>query len=556
MSTVISPRARLVDLLWQLKQAYDQSNDKDGSLHDVRFIHFNTLLNDDGYRNEIIARSALSKNRKIKQLGMQLQQLNLDGVLLHKRSSNLPAGEPLILNPDIAETLGQQRRSNRRTLPFAFALVALVVMASLATSGYLYRHDLRAMIEGREVIQNSIVGVHVWGADRTWVLDGLVFVEPGSTLTIEAGAQIKGLPGSALIVTRGAQIFSRGTATQPVVFSSAQPQGARRAGDWGGVVLLGSAPINKASANIEGISESDARGQFGGDAPESSCGLLEYTRIEFAGYEISSDNELNGLTLGGCGAGTIVRYVQVHRGLDDGIEVFGGNVDMTHLVITGANDDSLDWDMGWRGRVQFMVIEQYSSVGDNAFEGDNNKNQPDALPRSAPTIYNATLVSPRSREKHHRAMTIRHGSGGEFRNIVVQGFSGESIDIRGTESAYNTLTGGLSFANMLIYDIGSRGITWFEDEQMSRDDDDGFNEREYFSQAERKIAFGTDPMLPRESTSMTQPSFAPATRSPARNNAARPPAGEFWDEAADYIGAIKPGSLNSWVDNWAAFPIN
>jgi hypothetical protein len=556
MSAVISPRARLVDLLWQLKQAYDQSKEKDAGYHDVRFIHFNTLLNDDGYRTEIITRAALSKDRKIKQLGLQLQQLNLDGVLLHKRSSNQPAGEPLILNPDIAETLGQRHQRHRSSAPFAFAIVALVVLASLVTGGYLYRHDLRVLVEGREIISGSIVGEQTWSAGQTWVLDGLVFVEPGSTLTIEAGAHIKGLPGSALIVARGAQIFSRGTPTHPVVFSSAQPQGARRAGDWGGVVLLGNAPINKANANIEGISESDVRGQFGGDAPESSCGVLEYTRIEFAGYEISRDNELNGLTLGGCGAGTIVNYVQVHRGLDDGIEVFGGNVDMSHLVITGADDDSLDWDMGWRGRVQFLVVEQYSSVGDNAFEGDNSKRFPDATPRSAPTIYNATLVSPRSREKHHRAMTIRHGSGGEFRNILVQGFSGESIDIRGTESVRNIDTGDLSFANMLIYDIGSRGVTWFEDEQMNRDDDDGFDERQYFSQAERKVALGTNPMLPRESTSMTQPEFAPATRSPARNNAAQPPAGEFWDEAADYIGAIKPGSLTSWLDQWTAYPIN
>src|SRR5690554_141493 len=490
---------------------------------------------------------------------MQLQKLNTNGELLHKRSSSPAAVEPMRLNQDIADTLLQQRYSRRSRRPTFFKSVAvgtLIILASLATIGYFHLNDLRALLEGHEVIENTLVGDHIWTADRTWILDGMIFIEPGSSLTIEAGTQIKGRPGSALIVTRGAQIFSRGTAMRPVVFSSAQAHGARRAGDWGGVVLLGSAPVNKVNANIEGISESDERGQFGGAAPDSSCGVLEYTRIEFAGYEISRDNELNGLTLGGCGAGTIVRYVQVHRSLDDGIEVFGGNVDMTHIVITGANDDSLDWDMGWRGRVQFMVIEQYSSNGDNAFEGDNNKNNPDALPRSAPTIYNATLVSPRSREKHHRAMTIRHGSGGEFRNIIVQGFSGESIDISGAESAHHTLTGELSFANMLIYDIGSRGISWFEDEYMQRDDDRGFNELAYFSQTERKISLGTDPMLPRNSTSMMQPNFTPATRSPARSNAARPPVGEFWNEAADYIGAIKLGALNSWLDDWTAFPIH
>ncbi|HBL87913.1 MAG TPA: hypothetical protein DD399_14085, partial [Alcanivorax sp.] len=139
---------------------------------------------------------------------------------------------------------------------------------------------------------------------------------------------------------------------------------------------------------------------------------IEYARIEFAGFEVYANNELNGLTLGGCGSGTIVRHVQVHRSLDDGVEMFGGTADLRHVLITGAGDDSLDWDWGWRGRVQFLIDQQHPNSGDNAFEADNNGNQHDAEPMSEPVMYNVTLVSPRSHTRHHRAMTLREGTGG------------------------------------------------------------------------------------------------------------------------------------------------
>lgn len=553
MNAITSPRARLVDLLWQLKQACDNSRDP----HDMHFIHFNTLLNDEQYRNEIVDRALQSSNRSIRDIGQKLRDLNRDGVLLHKRSSGLPAGVPLMLNPDIADTLQRRPGSNasRSRLPLLWLLL-LVAVATIAVAAYQMRDTLNLLLHGEAVVSGSIDGDVVWSAQRTWVLDGLVFVAPGSRLTLEPGTRVLGRPGSALIVTRGAQIYARGNVDKPVVFSSAQAEGSRRAGDWGGVVLLGNAPVNVGAAHIEGIPETDTRGAFGGDDPASSCGLLEYTRIEFAGYEISRDNELNGLTLGGCGSGTLVRHVQVHRSLDDGIEVFGGTVDMQHVVITGADDDSLDWDMGWQGRVQFLIVEQYASVGDNAFEGDNNKKQPDALPRSAPTIYNATLVSPRSRDKHHRAMTLRHGSAGEFRNVIIQGFSGEAIDIGGATSAQLAADGELFVANTLFHDIGIRGRGWFEEEVMDRDDDYGFDEARAFSDPQWQNRFGLDPMLPRQATSLQAPDFAPATRSPARNNAARPPAGEFWDEAAVWLGAVRPGALTSWTDGWTAYPLD
>src|SRR5690606_2720626 len=253
MNAVTSPRARLVDLLWQLKQAYDNGEDQS----DVRFIHFNTLLNDDVYRTEIVSRAVQASNRKIRELGQKLRDLNRDGALLPTRSSGQPAGVPLIINPDIRDTLQQRSTptspSRRAWRPWLQAAIALLGLVTVALFGYNQRDILRVVLDGQQTVRGEISGQHTWSADRTWVLDGLVFVTPGSSLTLEPGTRVLGRPGSALIVTRGAQIYARGSADRPVVFSSAQPVGSRRAGDWGGVVLLGSAPVNLADARIEGV---------------------------------------------------------------------------------------------------------------------------------------------------------------------------------------------------------------------------------------------------------------------------------------------------------------
>ncbi|MED5389235.1 MAG: hypothetical protein VX793_10315 [Pseudomonadota bacterium] len=550
VDAVSSPRAQLVELLWQLKQNFDQENDSS-----LRFVHFNTLLNDPVYRTEIIERALNSDNRKIRALGLKLRELNRDGILLHKRPA--PHGQPLPLtNPDITETLDS--KTGNRALSrsqWMYTWLGLAAMM-LGVIGYFAYQPIHQLIAGKQVVSGSLTGNQIWQAGTTWILDGIVYVEAGATLTIEPGTRIEGRPGSALVVTRDATLFSRGQESAPIVFTSHQPEGTRTAGDWGGVVLLGSAPVNRADAQIEGVPHGDSRGAFGGQDPGSSCGVMEYSRIEFAGFEVYANNELNGLTLGGCGDGTIVRHVQVHRALDDGIEVFGGTVDLQHVVITGAGDDSLDWDMGWRGRVQFLAVQQHADTGDNAFEGDNQADNPNATPLSAPTLYNVTLISPRSHEKHHRAMTLKAGTGGHFHNMIIDGFSGETIDLKGTETVGRIQEGELSFQSLMVNRIGSRGLTFFEPERDANDDDGDFDERRYFQSSAVAAEFGTDPLLTRDATSPSHPDFAPTARSPARNGASPIPQGEFWDEAANYLGAVRPGSVQNWTDGWTAYPLN
>jgi hypothetical protein len=279
--------------------------------------------------------------------------------------------------------------------------------------------------------------------------------------------------------------------------------------------------------------------------------VLEYARIEFAGYEVYANNELNGLTLGGCGSKTIIRNVQVHRALDDGIEIFGGNVDLRHILITGAADDSLDWDMGWTGRVQFMQIQQYAGVGDNAFEADNREGAYQVEPVSEPTLYNVTLQSMNSREKYQRAMTLRRGTGGHFNNIVIAGFSGESIDITDIETVARIQEGKMSFGGLLIADIGADGKRFFAEELADQDDDGGFDEATYLSP---RASVGVSPQFLKVTQSETEPDFRVASSSAAKDGAVPVPQGEFWDEAANYRGAMRPGVSTSWTDGWTAFP--
>lgn len=561
VDAVSSPRAQLVELLWQLKQSFDQESD-----NNLRFVHFNTLLNDSEYREEIIQRALNSKNRKVRALGEQLEKANRDGALLHRRAerSSATATQKIVANPDILETLHPSPNAARKngTLgnagikKYSKAFFASLIAASLAVMGYFTYYPIANLLSGEQVVKGSLFGNQVWDAGSTWILDGIVYVEAGATLTIEPGTRVEGRPGSALVVTREGQIYSRGQQDAPIVFTSNQAEGTRTAGDWGGVVMLGDAPVNVANAQIEGVPAGDSRGAFGGSDSQSSCGVMEYTRVEFAGFEVYANNELNGLTLGGCGSGTIIRHVQVHRALDDGIEVFGGTVDLKHIIITGAGDDSLDWDMGWQGRVQFLIVQQHANLGDNGFEGDNNKKAPTAGPISQPQMYNVSLVSPRSHEKFHRAMTLKAGTAGQFNNMIVQGFSGEAIDVKGGETVYQIEQGNLTFHSVMFHRIGSRGLTFFSQEHLDNDDDNGFQEWEYFQNTAQNVQFATDPLLPQSATSIGNPDFTPASRSPARNRAAPIPQGEFWDEAANYLGAVRPGSLSNWTHHWPDYPLH
>lgn len=245
-------------------------------------------------------------------------------------------------------------------------------------------------------------------ADQQYFLKGQVFIPSGVTVTIPAGTVLKGdkATKATLVVQPGGSLIANGEAANPIVFTSAQAVGARDRGDWGGIVMLGSAWVNQAILpTIEGISPPVTYGNLTSPATNatSSSGTLRYVRIEYAGIELTPNNETNSLTMGGVGSGTTVEYVQVSYGGDDGFEWFGGNVNGKYLVSFSTWDDDFDTDYGWGGYVQFGLVLRNTffadQSGSNSFESDNQANANDT-PQGAPgytrgIFSNITVLGPR-----------------------------------------------------------------------------------------------------------------------------------------------------------------
>jgi hypothetical protein len=279
-------------------------------------------------------------------------------------------------------------------------------------------------------------------SDCTYRLSDKVYVRSG-TLTIEASTKIIGDPEAALIITRDAMIDAEGTETEPIVFTSSAPEGARQPKDWGGVVLAGNAVLSfgdnqcggdtgvVCEGSIEGIADDEEPIRFGGTDDDHNCGTLKYVRIEFAGFPLTEGNELNSLGVGGCGSDTTLDYIQLHLGEDDGVEFFGGTASISHLVVSNAGDDGLDWDQGWRGSATNFIIDHQlpRSSTANGIEADNSGDRPDAEPRSNPTIANGTLIgAPNTLFGMH----LRRGTIGSLSGLIVTGFANAGIDVEGT----------------------------------------------------------------------------------------------------------------------------
>ena len=232
----------------------------------------------------------------------------------------------------------------------------------------------------------------------TYTLKGWVYIADGAELTIEPGTVIKGDKNTkaALIAERGGKLIAQGTATAPIVFTSAQAAGSRRPGDWGGVIICGRARNNQTEMHIEG----GPRTSHGGTNDADNSGVLSYVRIEFAGYPFKTDQEINGLTLGSVGSGTKIDHVQVSYSNDDSYEWFGGTVNCKYLVAYRGWDDDFDTDNGFSGKVQFGLSIRDSHIADksqsNGFESDNNADGTTAEPYTTATFSNMTFIGPKA----------------------------------------------------------------------------------------------------------------------------------------------------------------
>jgi hypothetical protein len=353
--------------------------------------------------------------------------------------------------------------------------LSVVFLATSCKKNTIVDEDEPVIPSNTVEISGEITANTTWSANKIYLLKGFVFVSNGATLTIEPGTIIKGDKASqaTLVITRGAKINATGTVDKPIVFTSALAAGARSQGDWGGIILLGKAPVNQgADVKIEGglvqpVGKDEKAYIFygGADATDNS-GTMKYVRIEYAGIAFTVDNEINGLTMGGVGNGTTLDYIQVYRSGDDAFEWFGGTVNAKHLIATGTWDDDFDTDFGYGGNVQFALAQRVATVADqsgsNGFESDNDGNGSNLTPKTSAVFSNVTVLGPIKvaggalNANYQNGAQIRRNSSISILNSVFSGFPvGVYIDDTKVTTAgatsTNFTTGGIVFANNLIY---------------------------------------------------------------------------------------------------------
>jgi hypothetical protein len=310
-----------------------------------------------------------------------------------------------------------------------------------------------------EIKDQNITANTTWTANKVYLLKGFNYVKSGATLTIEPGTIIKGDKDTkgSLFITTGAKIRAVGTAEKPIVFTSNKAKGQRAAGDWGGLIILGKAKVNKPNAVVEGENQT----LFGGNDDADNSGELKYVRIEFAGIPLETDKEINGLTLGGVGNGTKIEYVQVSYSGDDAIEWFGGSVNAKHLVTYATLDDDFDTDNGYSGKVQYGLALRDPNIADqcacsksNGFESDNDGTGSAALPQTSAQFANVSIfIAPGAvNAKYNAAAQIRRNSAQSIYNTVFVGMYPSGLDMTGADTTqYNTGAArmqGLTFVDM------------------------------------------------------------------------------------------------------------
>jgi hypothetical protein len=449
-------------------------------------------------------------------------------------------------------------------------------------------------------VNGDITTNTTWFADTTYTLKGFVHVANGATLTIEAGTVIKGdfaTLGASLFVLRGARINAIGRADAPIVFTSAQAVGQRRPGDWGGLIIVGNAPISRTGVDVElegtGTSTGTTPGTnyrvnySGGTTATDNSGELRYVRVEFAGFAPTTNAELNSFTFAGVGSLTRASFLQSLAGLDDSFEWFGGGFDATNLVSYESGDDHFDMAEGFSGRLQYLIAFQSdvltprSGAGSSATDpvGIENDGCPsnssgctqghNTQPYTSPVIANFTLIgtgdAATSAASGGYGMVLRRGTAGHYVNGIVARWPRAAVSVRDIETYQRA--GSVAIPDLTTADLAVRNLLLvqntadFQTGQQPPFDLTGNSLRSAPSSQLTAALFTAFPTTTTSSTTAASFDWTPAAASMAVSGGLTSFTGKLATKAGTviagtaYVGAADPAGAKWWA-GWTAYAKN
>ena len=416
----------------------------------------------------------------------------------------------------------------------------------------------------------------------TYLLKGWIYVANGSELTIEPGTIIKGdkETQASLIVEPGGKLIAQGTKEAPIVFTSEQPQGQRKPGDWGGLIVCGNAKNNQGVQQIEG----GPRTKHGGDNDADNSGVLSYVRVEFAGYPFQKDKEINGITFGSVGSGTQVDHLQVSYSNDDSYEWFGGSVNAKYLVAYSGWDDDFDTDNGYSGNVQYGLVVRNPRLADtsqsNGFESDNCADGAEVSPFTTATFSNITFIGPKAYEgfqntsdyinggdffpnngsslgKFQAAMQIRRSSHLACFNSVAVGYPiGLIIDGEKGNTVQFAKEGNLKLQQIIFAGMDAVGTDknkQYNDLPYEEGKPYSFSHEYFLNQPGNLVLEQCGDLLLTDARNVGAP-YLPQAGSSVLNAAAWTDAALSSFDKVDYVGAF--GTDDQWLEGWTNFDPN
>ncbi|MEG1587433.1 MAG: hypothetical protein RR346_11235 [Bacteroidales bacterium] len=479
----------------------------------------------------------------------------------------------------------------KRTFSFKSLLaLSLAAMASFSSCSSNDDASFEPVVEG--MIGNGEQAFEIT-RDTTFrkgVYDllGWVYITKGATVTFEPGSVIKGdkATKAALIVEKGGKLIARGTAKEPIVFTSAAAPGQRRPGDWGGLIICGEGINNKTTQMIEG----GPRSTHGGTKADDNSGVLSYVRVEFAGYPFKADQEINGITFGSVGSGTTVDHVQVSYSNDDSFEWFGGSVDCKYLIAYHGWDDEFDTDNGYNGKLQFLLSVKNPRIADtscsNGFESDNNSTAGTENPFTSAVFSNVTFVGPMGQDDNFKndasyitagninpnngsklgifqaAMQIRRNSKLNCFNSVAMGYPVGLIleNDKGGQVQQWATNGDISLKNNIFAGMGVLGSDknksfkdYLSTDAGTEDESQrSFSSSFFLSQGNKSYDAISDLKLKQPNSLKADANYGPLSGSPLLNAASFEDAKLSSFEKVAYVGAFANENDN-WMAGWTNF---